>query len=80
MLPETGDLASFGPPTRAAVELTVEQANESRVVEPGMIFAVETPYYGNDVGAIMIEDLVLLTPDDPTSMHTSPRDLVVVVR
>jgi Xaa-Pro dipeptidase len=34
-------------------------------VRPGMVFAVELPSYTPDVGAIMIEDLVLTTDDEP---------------
>lgn len=52
--------------------------DEHRPVEPGMVFAVETPYYGSDIGAIMIEDLVLITQDGAEPMHKSPRELVVV--
>lgn len=52
--------------------------DEHRAVEPGMVFAVETPYYGEDLGAMTIEDMVLVTDDGPERMHTSPRDLVVI--
>jgi Xaa-Pro aminopeptidase len=52
--------------------------DEHRPVEIGMVFAVETPYYGSDIGAITIEDLVLITEDGPEPMHRSPRELVVV--
>lgn len=52
--------------------------DETRPVEAGMVFAVETPYYGGDVGAMTIEDMVLITDDGPEPMHRSPRELVVV--
>jgi Xaa-Pro dipeptidase len=52
--------------------------DEHRLVQPRMIFAVETPYYGSDIGAIMIEDLVLITENGAEPMHTSPRELMVV--
>lgn len=52
--------------------------DEHRLLEPGMVLAVETPYYGSDVGAIMIEDLVLITDDGPEPMQHSSRELVVV--
>ncbi len=51
---------------------------EHRPVQPGMVFAVETPYYGSDLGAIMIEDLVLITEDGAEPMHTAPRELLVI--
>jgi Xaa-Pro aminopeptidase len=48
------------------------------VVRPGMVFAVELPSYTPDVGAIMIEDLVLTTEDAPVRLHSLSHDLVVV--
>jgi Xaa-Pro aminopeptidase len=52
--------------------------DEHRLVEAGMVFAVETPYYGSDIGAINIEDLLLITNSGPEPLHRSPRGLVVV--
>jgi Xaa-Pro aminopeptidase len=43
-----------------------------------MVFAVETPYYGSDIGALTIEDLVLITNAGADPIHNSPRELVVV--
>ena len=51
---------------------------EQRRLEPGMVLAVETPFYGSDVGAIMIEDLVHVTADGHEVLHRLPHDLVVV--
>jgi Xaa-Pro dipeptidase len=48
------------------------------LVEPGMVFAVELPSYTPDVGAIMIEDLVVVAEDGPQRLHTLPHDLAVV--
>ena len=48
------------------------------LVQPGMVFAVELPTYTPDVGAIMIEDLVVTTEDEPQRLHTLTHDLVVV--
>jgi len=47
-------------------------------VRPGMVFAVELPSYTPDIGAIMIEDLVLTTEDEPVRLHSLTHDLVVV--
>ncbi len=48
------------------------------VVRPGMVFAVEVPTYTPDVGAIMIEDLVVIREDGPESLHTLSHELTVV--
>ncbi|MGY3127294.1 Xaa-Pro dipeptidase [Agrococcus sp. UYP33] len=48
------------------------------LVEPGMVFAVEVPTYTPDVGAIMIEDLVVIRDDGAELLHTLPHDLTVV--
>lgn len=47
-------------------------------VEAGMVFAVEVPTYTPDVGAIMIEDLVVIREDGAELLHTLPHDLAVV--
>lgn len=48
------------------------------IVRPGMVFAVEVPTYTPDVGAIMIEDLVVVRDDGPETLHSLPHDLVVI--
>jgi len=48
------------------------------VVQPGMVFAVELPTYTPDVGAIMIEDLVVTTDGEPERLHSLSHELVVV--
>ncbi len=53
-------------------------STESRPVEPGMVFAVETPAYSADTGAVMIEDLVLVTDDGHEVLHKLPHALTVV--
>lgn len=52
--------------------------NEERVLEPGMVLALETPFYGDDIGAVMIEDLIHITDDGHEVLHTLPYDLRVV--
>ncbi|MFS0853414.1 M24 family metallopeptidase [Microbacterium sp. 179-I 3D4 NHS] len=47
------------------------------LVRPGMVFAVEVPTYTPDVGAIMIEDLIVIREDGPELLHTLPHDLAV---
>ncbi|MGW0816932.1 M24 family metallopeptidase [Streptomyces viridiviolaceus] len=53
-------------------------AHEERPLLPGMVLAVETPTYSSDTGAIMIEDLVLVTPDGHEVLHRLPHELTVV--
>jgi Xaa-Pro aminopeptidase len=48
------------------------------LVAPGMVFAVEVPTYTPDVGAIMIEDLVVIRDDGPELLHTLPHELTVI--
>ena len=50
--------------------------DEPGVFEAGMIFAVETPFYGSDLGPIMLEDLVLVTADGPEYITSLPRTLM----
>ena len=51
-------------------------AHETTVLEPGMVLAVETPYYGVSVGSFCIEDMVLMTDDGCENFNTLPYDLV----
>jgi Xaa-Pro dipeptidase len=48
------------------------------VLEPGMVFAVELPTYTPDVGAIMIEDMLVVTTDGARQLHSLTHDLVIV--
>jgi Xaa-Pro aminopeptidase len=43
-----------------------------------MVLAVETPYYGADLGAMTIEDMIVITEDGAEPMHRAPRGIVVV--
>jgi len=49
---------------------------EPTVLEPGMVLCLETPYYGDSVGAFQIEDMVLITRDGYENFNTMPYDLV----
>ena len=48
------------------------------LIEPGMVFAVEVPSYTPDVGAIMIEDMLVVTDDGARRLHTLPHELTIV--
>lgn len=54
-----GHSISLGPATAEAPFIA---ANENRVLEPGMILAIEAPCYIRGVGGFNIEDMVLITP------------------
>lgn len=47
-------------------------------LEAGMVLAVETPFYGADVGPIMLEDLVEVTADGCRYLTHLPRELRTV--
>ncbi len=47
------------------------------VLAAGMVFAVELPTYTPDVGAIMIEDMLVVTSEGSRQLHTLTHDLVV---
>jgi Xaa-Pro aminopeptidase len=46
--------------------------------EAGMVFAVEVPTYTPDVGAMMVEDLVVVRDGGAEVLHTLSHELVVV--
>lgn len=48
---------------------------DDTVLQPGMVFAVETPFYGPDLGPMMLEDLVLVTETGHEYLTQLPRDL-----
>jgi Xaa-Pro aminopeptidase len=50
-------------------------ADSDEIVEPGMVLAFETPFYGTGLGALMIEDQLLVTSSGPQSMNRLPRGL-----
>lgn len=52
--------------------------DQDRPLEPGMVLALETPFYGDDIGAIMIEDLIHITDDGHDVLHSLPYELQVV--
>jgi Xaa-Pro aminopeptidase len=47
-------------------------------LEPGMVMAFETPFYARGLGALMIEDMILVGADGPQVLSTTPRDLRIL--
>lgn len=45
---------------------------------PGMMLAFETPFYGHGLGAMMIEDQVMVTETGAEVINTMPRELVIL--
>lgn len=46
------------------------------VIEPGMVLALEAPFYANGLGALMIEEQFLITPGGAQTMNQLSRELV----
>lgn len=46
------------------------------VIEPSMVLALEAPFYANGLGALMIEEQFLITPEGAQTMNRLPRELV----
>lgn len=51
-------------------------AASEEIIEPGMVLALETPFYAKGVGALMIEDQILVTRDGIEIMNTLPSALI----
>lgn len=51
---------------------------ETEPVAPGMVLAVEVPWYIQGLGALMVEDQFVIGERGPQRAWTLPRDLVVV--
>lgn len=62
----------------ATEEAPFFSAAETTVLEPGMLVCIETPYYGYGVGAVMIEDMLLITENGNERLNKLSRDLVVL--
>lgn len=50
-------------------------ADNSEIIEENMVIALETPFYGQGIGALMIEDQFLVTAGGAECMNTLPRGL-----
>ncbi|TNM61848.1 M24 family metallopeptidase [Aliirhizobium smilacinae] len=53
-------------------------ADNPEVIEANMVVALEAPFYGQGLGALMIEDQFLVTADGVECMNSLPRRLVDV--
>ncbi|SDR45258.1 Xaa-Pro aminopeptidase [Rhizobiales bacterium GAS113] len=53
-------------------------SRETEMIEPGMVLAVEVPWYVRGLGAVMIEDQVTVTHDSVSSLWTLDRSLVSI--
>jgi Xaa-Pro aminopeptidase len=52
--------------------------NDHTIIEEGMVFEVETPYYEIGTAGLQPEDTVVVTQGEPRVLMTLPRDLIVV--
>jgi Xaa-Pro dipeptidase len=59
-------------------DLPVLNASDNTVLEEGMVFEVELPYYELGLGGIQPEDTVLVTKDGAKILTTLPRDFKVL--
>jgi Xaa-Pro aminopeptidase len=50
-------------------------ATSTETLEPGMVVALEAPFYGQGLGALMIEDQFFITETGAECMTTLPRNL-----
>lgn len=53
-------------------------ASNMEIIEPNMVVALEAPFYGQGLGALMIEDQFLVTDSGAGCMNRLPRGLVDV--
>lgn len=59
-------------------ETPVISAEETRMLEPGMVLAVELPWYIDGIGGFQCEDIVCVTEAGFEDFNTLTRDLVVI--
>ncbi len=58
--------------------MPILSANDHTLIEEGMTFEVETPYYELGSAGLQPEDTVLVTRREPRLLTTLPRELVVI--
>jgi Xaa-Pro aminopeptidase len=63
-------LEPYDPPTINAAA--------TAVLEPGMVFCVETPYYEHGWGGVQVEDAVEITPGGARRLTRSSQDLAIL--
>ena len=59
-------------------ERPIVSSGSPTVLEPGMVFCVETPYYEIGWGGMMVEDALVVTVDGCDMLSTSDRTLRVI--
>jgi Xaa-Pro aminopeptidase len=59
-------------------ETPVISEAETRMLEPGMVLAVELPWYIDGIGGFQCEDIVCVTETGFEDFNTLTRDLVVI--
>jgi Xaa-Pro dipeptidase len=57
---------------------TLHPANADVMLEPGMVFCVETPYYEIGWGGMMVEDTIVITEGAPEYLTRSDRSLRII--
>ena len=71
----------FGHSVGAAVGIEewpfISSSNEM-LIEPNMVLALETPFYANGLGALMIEEQFLITESGAQSMNRLSRELLSI--
>ncbi|OLP57711.1 proline dipeptidase [Xaviernesmea oryzae] len=75
------DRGHFGHSVGAAVgieEWPFFSADSTEVLAPNMVVALEAPFYGQGLGALMIEDMFLITQTGAERISTLPRGLLVL--
>ncbi len=55
----------------------ISSSNEM-LIEPNMVLALETPFYANGLGALMIEEQFLITESGAQSMNRLSRELLSI--
>jgi len=71
----------FGHSVGAAVgveEWPFISASNEMLIAPNMVLALETPFYANGLGALMIEEQFLITKNGAESMNKLSRELVQI--
>jgi Xaa-Pro aminopeptidase len=53
-------------------------ASTDAILEPGMVFCVETPYYEHGWGGVQVEDAVEITPSGVRSLTRSSQELQIL--
>ncbi len=52
--------------------------NDQTVLEEGMVFCLETPYYEIGWGGLLVEDTVVITKDGARMFNQTPRELQII--